>query len=93
MRKSRPVLCHKICAVAAVERPAKKATKVPPLPFVKVAGQQEMKLALLLNIVDPSIGGVLIMGDRGTGKSIAASYCNPSRLDRLLQSCMSLGFN
>jgi magnesium chelatase subunit I len=32
-------------------------------------GQEEMKLALLLNVIDPKIGGVMIMGDRGTGKS------------------------
>ncbi|KAK9840884.1 hypothetical protein WJX84_008482 [Apatococcus fuscideae] len=41
------------------------------MPFVKIVGQEEMKLALLLNVVDPRIGGVLIMGDRGTGKSVA----------------------
>ncbi|KGG12214.1 MULTISPECIES: magnesium chelatase ATPase subunit I [Prochlorococcus] len=38
-------------------------------PFAAVIGQEEMKLALLLNIIDPRIGGVMIMGDRGTGKS------------------------
>ena len=38
-------------------------------PFTAVIGQEEMKLALLLNIIDPRIGGVMIMGDRGTGKS------------------------
>jgi magnesium chelatase subunit I len=32
-------------------------------------GQDEMKLALLLNVIDPKIGGVMIMGDRGTGKT------------------------
>ncbi|MBD2305033.1 magnesium chelatase ATPase subunit I [Chroococcidiopsis sp. FACHB-1243] len=38
-------------------------------PFTAIVGQDEMKLALLLNIIDPKIGGVMIMGDRGTGKS------------------------
>ena len=38
-------------------------------PFTQVVGQEEMKLALLLNVIDPRIGGVMIMGYRGTGKS------------------------
>ncbi|PZD75125.1 Protoporphyrin IX Mg-chelatase, subunit ChlI [Acaryochloris thomasi RCC1774] len=38
-------------------------------PFTAIVGQDEMKLALLLNVIDPRIGGVMIMGDRGTGKS------------------------
>lgn len=38
-------------------------------PFAAIIGQEEMKLALQLNVVDPRIGGVMIMGDRGTGKS------------------------
>jgi magnesium chelatase subunit I len=38
-------------------------------PFTAIVGQEEMKLALMLNIIDPKIGGVMIMGDRGTGKS------------------------
>lgn len=43
----------------------------PVYPFTAIVGQDEMKLALVLNIIDPSIGGVLIMGHRGTGKSTA----------------------
>ncbi len=38
-------------------------------PFTAIIGQEEMKLALILNVIDPLIGGVMIMGDRGTGKS------------------------
>lgn len=38
-------------------------------PFAAVAGQEELKLALVLSAIDASIGGVLAFGDRGTGKS------------------------
>jgi len=41
----------------------------PVFPFTAIVGQEEMKLALQLNVIDPKIGGVIIMGDRGTGKS------------------------
>nr|ASV47669.1 protochlorophylide reductase magnesium subunit [Chroomonas mesostigmatica CCMP1168] len=41
----------------------------PVFPFTAIVGQDEMKLALALNVIDPKIGGVIIMGDRGTGKS------------------------
>ena len=46
-------------------------TTRPVFPFTAIVGQEEMKLALLLNVIDPKIGGVMIMGDRGTGKSTA----------------------
>lgn len=40
-------------------------------PFSAIVGQEEMKLALLIAAVEPTIGGVLVFGDRGTGKSTA----------------------
>src|SRR6266850_7656830 len=40
-------------------------------PLSAIVGQDEMKRALILNVIDPLIGGILIMGHRGTGKSTA----------------------
>jgi magnesium chelatase subunit I len=41
-------------------------------PFSAIVGQEEMKRALLIAAVEPRIGGVMVFGDRGTGKSTAA---------------------
>ena len=40
-------------------------------PFLAILGQQEMKIALLLSMINPNIGGVLLIGTRGTGKTTA----------------------
>jgi magnesium chelatase subunit I len=40
-------------------------------PFSAIVAQDELKLALQMVVVDPNIGGVLVFGDRGTGKSTA----------------------
>ncbi|MEM1033634.1 MAG: magnesium chelatase ATPase subunit I [Myxococcota bacterium] len=44
---------------------------MPPFPFSAIVAQDELKLALQIAVVDPRIGGVLVFGDRGTGKSTA----------------------
>lgn len=43
----------------------------PVYPFTAIVGQEAMKLGLILNVIEPAIGGALIMGHRGTGKSTA----------------------
>lgn len=40
-------------------------------PFTAIIGQEEMKKALILNVVNPRLGGVLIQGEKGTAKSTA----------------------
>ncbi|MDX5382673.1 MAG: magnesium chelatase ATPase subunit I [Rhodobacterales bacterium] len=42
-----------------------------PFPFSAIVGQTAMKQAMILTAIDPGIGGVLVFGDRGTGKSTA----------------------
>src|SRR5438270_9478742 len=41
-------------------------------PFTALVGQESMKLALVLNAINPRLGGVLIRGEKGTAKSTAA---------------------
>jgi magnesium chelatase subunit I len=57
-----------------------------PFPFLAIVGQLEMKLALLLALVNPVIGGVLLIGPRGAGKTTAVR----SLVDLLPQSPRSL---
>ena len=40
-------------------------------PFTAIVGQEKMKLALMLNLINPALGGVLIRGEKGTAKSTA----------------------
>jgi magnesium chelatase subunit I len=72
-------------------------------PFSAIAGQDELKLALLLTAVDPLIGGLLAFGDRGTGKSTAvralaallpqikatgcAYHCDPDQPNTMCDTC------
>jgi magnesium chelatase subunit I len=46
-------------------------SKRPVYPFVAIVGQEKMKLALILNIINPTLSGVLIRGEKGTAKSTA----------------------
>jgi len=48
-----------------------RVTEALPFPFLAIVGQQEMKLALLLGLINPNIGGILLIGPRGTAKTTA----------------------
>jgi magnesium chelatase subunit I len=46
-------------------------TEPLPFPFLAIVGQQEMKLALLIGLINPNVGGILLIGPRGTAKTTA----------------------
>jgi len=48
-----------------------RVTEALPFPFLAIVGQQEMKLALLLGLINPNVGGILLIGPRGTAKTTA----------------------
>jgi magnesium chelatase subunit I len=48
-----------------------RVTEPMPFPFLGIVGQHEMKLALLLGLINPNIGGILLVGPRGTAKTTA----------------------
>ena len=45
--------------------------EILPFPFLAIVGQREMKIALILALINPAMGGVLLIGPRGTGKTTA----------------------
>jgi len=62
-------VASEVISTDQVKKAVSRETQRPVYPFAAIVGQDEMKLCLLLNVIDPKIGGVMIMGDRGTGKS------------------------
>lgn len=54
-----------------LKAPDTERKTTPVYPFAAIVGQAELKLALLLCVIDPMIGGVMVMGHRGTAKSTA----------------------
>jgi magnesium chelatase subunit I len=55
--------------VLSAPAPDSGLSDAPPFPFMALVGQYEMRIALLLAVINPGIGGVLLIGPRGTGKT------------------------
>jgi magnesium chelatase subunit I len=63
---------------------------IVPFPFLALVGQKEMKLALLLAVINPNMGGALLIGPRGTGKTTAVRSL-PDVLPRVPRSLCYYG--
>lgn len=79
-------------------------TKKLMYPFTAIVGQEKMKEALILNIINPSLGGVLIRGEKGTAKSTLVRgladlmedreesncefHCNPLKINEMCNECL-----
>ncbi len=57
--------------ILAAPAPDRGLAEAPHYPLLALVGQIEMKIALVLNLINPLIGGVLLIGPRGTGKTTA----------------------
>ncbi len=57
--------------LSTTQAPEVVSADVPAFPFLAIVGQVEMKTALLLSVINPAVGGVLLIGPRGTGKTTA----------------------
>jgi magnesium chelatase subunit I len=66
-------LLERASSRAVVSQPGEDlgVAEAPPFPFLAIVGQHEVKLALLLVLINPRVGGTLLIGPRGTGKTTA----------------------
>jgi magnesium chelatase subunit I len=63
-------------------------TNQPVYPFVAIVGQEKMKLALILNIINPTLSGILIRGEKGTAKStVVRSLANILPAIEVVKDC------
>jgi len=72
--------------VLSAPKPDLGIADIEPFPFLAIVGQEEMKLALVLAVINPLIGGVLLVGSRGTAKTTAVH----SLIDLLPVLCRSV---
>ena len=56
-------------------------------PFTAIVGQEEMKLSLILNVINPALGGVLIKGEKGTAVASTVTRTAASCVMTVLPSC------